>query len=143
MDCFEELKYLKLNSFFLCGSGAASPHAVKKLLALSEQGKTRPKSTNTPGSNAASIQQGNASACSPLIVRKGHSVGNHLNAGAINQSSHHANPSSGNVGQSSSMADRPDTVTLPVDLTAESSSVSSLSRKIQNTGTAEIKSHII
>merc|ERR1712080_253863 len=36
--------------------GAASPHAVKKLLALSEQGKTRPKSTNTPGSNAASIQ---------------------------------------------------------------------------------------
>ena len=112
-------------------------------MALSEQGKTRPKSSNTPGSNAASIQQVNASACSPLIVRKGHSVGNHLNPGGINQSSHHSNPTSGNVGQSSSMGNKSDTVTLPVDLTAESSSVSSLSRKIQNTGILEINSHIM
>ena len=69
-----------------------------------------------------------------MIIRKGHSGGNHLNPGAINQSSHHSSPSTVNVGQSSSLADRSDTVTLPVDLTAESSSVSSLSRKIQNTG---------
>ena len=117
--------------------GAASPHAVKKLLALSEQGKTRPKPPSTSSSTSASIQQGNAAACSPMVDRKGNSRGNHLSTGPINQSTHHSNSSPGAGGQSSSMGDRPDTVTLPVDLTAESSSVSSLSRKIPNTGKYE------
>ena len=112
--------------------GAASPHAVKKLLALSEQGKTRPKTSSTPVSNTTSIQQANGSTCSPMVIRKGHGGGN---PGTANHATaHHAIPSSSNGGQTSTMGDRSDTVTLPVDLTAESSSVSSLSRKIQNTG---------
>ena len=110
---------------------------MKKLLALSEQGKTRPKAPTTSVSNTTSIQQGNVASSSPMSVRKGHGGGNHLNQGAISQPAHHSSPSSGSGGQTSvmgSVADRSDTVTLPVDLTAESSSVSSLSRKIQNTG---------
>ena len=66
-----------------------------------------------------------------MIARKGHVGGSHINTGAQSQQS---NVSSSNGGQASAMGGRSDNVTLPVDLTAESSSVSSLSRKIQNTG---------
>ena len=106
--------------------GAASPHAVKKLLALSEQGKTRPKPSSTSSANASSLQQANVATSSPMVDRKGNSRGN--------SASHHSNTSQGAGAPSSSMGDRSNTVTMPVDLTAESSSVSSLSRKIPNTG---------
>ena len=66
-----------------------------------------------------------------MIARKGQVGGSHMNTGAQSQQS---NVSSSNGGQASAMGGRSDNVTLPVDLTAESSSVSSLSRKIQNTG---------
>ena len=110
--------------------GAASPHAVKKLLALSEQGKTRPKSSSTSNVNASSLQQANVATSSPMVDRKGNNRGSSAN--------HHCNTSQVAGAQSSSMGDRSNTVTMPVDLTAESSSVSSLSRKIPNTGKNDI-----
>ena len=127
-----------MEMYILCFTlGAASPHAVKKLLALSEQGKTRPKLSPSAVANTPSLQQGNLSNCSPISLRKGHGGVHHLNSNAMSQTGQHSNASSSNGGQTSvmgSVAELADTVTLPVDLTAESSSVSSLSRKIQNGG---------
>ena len=116
--------------FFMNAIGAASPHAVKKLLALSEQGKTRPKPSSTSNVNASSLQQANVATSSPMVDRKGNNRGSSAN--------HHSNTSQVAGAQSSSMGDRSNTVTMPVDLTAESSSVSSLSRKIPNTGKNDI-----
>ena len=73
-----------------------------------------------------------------MSLRKGHGGVHHLSSNVVSPSGNHSNSSSASGGQTSvmgtSIAERSDTVTLPVDLTAESSSVSSLSRKIQNTG---------
>ena len=115
---------------FMNAIGAASPHAVKKLLALSEQGKTRPKPSSNSTANASSLQQANVATSSPMVDRKGNN--------RVNSVTHHSNTSQGAGAQSSSMGDRSNTVTMPVDLTAESSSVSSLSRKIPNTGKKDI-----
>ena len=121
-----QVNYVLLN--FSIISGAASPHAVKKLLALSEQGKTRPKPSSTSSANSSTLQQGDAVSNSPMVDRKGNNRGNHLSTGSINPANHHSNSSTG-----------ASAVTMPVNLTAESSSVSSLSRKIPNTGNYVIR----
>lgn len=109
------------NSSCFSDSGAASPHAVKKLLSLSEQSKTRPKSA---------LGHHSHSPATPLSGRKGGSS-SLVGAGS----------SSGNNGggqqHSPSSAQGPNGDVCAVDLTAESSSVTSLPvmRKVHNTGT--------
>jgi len=98
--------------------GAASPHAVKKLLALSEASKTRPKVSPTGSGPGSGVNP------SPLALRRG----------AGQQSTVCSSPPQTAQTQSSHANVNPTGLSpVPVDLTAESSSVSSL-RKVQNTG---------
>lgn len=96
--------------------GAASPQSVKKLLSLSEQSKTRPIKSPGGGGPTSTSTSMTVVGQSPMNLRRGQSQ---THSGVqLSSQSHERSDSS---------------LTLPVDLTAESSSVSSL-RKVQNTG---------
>ena len=99
--------------------GAASPQAVKKLLALSETSKTRPKAMpSTP---------------SPLSKGHGHAGGGVSGGGGSGNNSSTAAPTTSSSTTTHHQAHHHHSLTNSVDLTAESSSVTSLpsTRKTQ------------
>lgn len=98
--------------------GSASPQAVRKLLALSEQTKTRPHQPRQPQSTLILNSQG-----SPAVRRAPSATGSYSSYGS------HSSSSSGVGGRAMHERSHSDTPTpLPsVALSAESSSVTSLS----------------
>ncbi|XP_023310109.1 rap guanine nucleotide exchange factor 6 isoform X3 [Anoplophora glabripennis] len=98
--------------------GSASPQAVRKLLALSEPGKTRPHQPRAPPGHSI-----NANQASPAVRRAPSATGSYSSYGS------HSSSSSGAGGRAMHERSHSDTPTpLPsVALSAESSSVTSLS----------------
>ncbi|KAJ8915860.1 hypothetical protein NQ315_004674, partial [Exocentrus adspersus] len=98
--------------------GSASPQAVRKLLALSEPGKTRPHQPRAPPGHPLSANQ-----ASPAVRRAPSATGSYSSYGS------HSSSSSGAGGRAMHERSHSDTPTpLPsVALSAESSSVTSLS----------------
>lgn len=90
--------------------GAASPQAMRKMLALSEPGKTRPRQPRH-----GSVASGHPTALSPTPSPSAHRRGTAPAA---------VTPAAARTLHERSHSDTP---TLPVDLSAESSSVTSLS----------------
>lgn len=109
--------------------GTASPQAVRKMLALSEPGKTRPRphQPRHPGASVAAVAGGIPSGFSPGALRRGTELAGSLAgslAGMVARASH----------------ERSHSDTPAVRLSAESSSVTSLSnlplRKTLTSGTS-------
>merc|ERR1719219_2587408 len=109
--------------------GAASPQAVKKLLALSETSKTRPKAMpSTP---------------SPLSKGHGHAGGGVSGGGGSGNNSSTAAPTTSSSTTTHHQAHHHHSLTNSVDLTAESSSVTSLpsTRKTQTNNSGSVTSN--
>ena len=114
-----------------CFVGAASPQAVKKLLALSEQSRTRPKGCPGPGHLHNHLLH--SASPSPMAGRKDRGPNtpvcyhNSNGTGSNNNNNNNNNttlPVTCSVtGLASPSGEK---MALPVDLTAESSSVTSL-----------------
>ncbi|XP_059609852.1 rap guanine nucleotide exchange factor 2 isoform X2 [Phlebotomus argentipes] len=109
--------------------GAASPQAVKKILALSEQSKTRPHYPKHPGivlpgltHYSAGLQTSVSPSPSPSTNRR---INSSNSSGSVSYSAH-SHTNSGRPIHERSHSDTP-TPVPSVDLSAESSSVTSLS----------------
>merc|ERR1719481_1795675 len=108
--------------------GAESPQAVRKLMALAEPGKARPRKLTSSVSSKSSLQSNTSPVTSPAMNTRRRAAAVAAAAAAVQQQ----HSGSGHHGRSKSE------IAVPVSLSAESSSVSAAPSQPARKGSANI-----